>query len=597
MNYTGTEQQLGGYIPQTPLTMLPLMPLSGLPPQSAKQAWIALNLLFLGITAMLLARLMNGSAAIVLLIALAGYLSLRSNFVLGQYYIFLLFMLTLSVSNLLRGRSFTGGFLMGTVCMLKLYSAPFLLYFLWKRQWRALLGMLAACVGLGALSVAWFGWHPNIFYVSYVLSRASENALLDPYHPAIGTLTNFLRRTFVMERELNPHPLFNAPQVFFFLRPLLTLSILALPLLAFRRNAPMDKRELAWFLIAILFYSPNTALYVFVLLLLPIAMLLDQASRWWAITLAVTYMLLSLPLQPAYSWLFPKVWILLALFALTGVDYWGNISLRSGLAAMFVISALSLADTLRRQQSYDQEPARTLASVESRPHSIYASNPAVSKAGIVFESIGAAGYILNRDMVFDGHAFHPSTPASGTPIYFELVAKGHSTIVSLDMQTRDQRTIVSDATNPAISPDGNRLAYISDGKLFIRGEEELSTPDRVDDVAWFPDASHVAFSAKGAIYDSHDMHRLVANVPGDLSEPAVSPSGELLAFTATHHGIRHVWIEEMAARNSREITGGACNSYAPAWEPDSHTLVFASDCGRGLGLPRLYRAVLGGLRQ
>src|ERR1043166_3806207 len=32
MNYAGVENQLGGYIPQTPLTMLPLVPLAGFPP-------------------------------------------------------------------------------------------------------------------------------------------------------------------------------------------------------------------------------------------------------------------------------------------------------------------------------------------------------------------------------------------------------------------------------------------------------------------------------------------------------------------------------------------------------------------------------------
>jgi MFS family permease len=592
MNYAGTERQLGGYIPQTPLTMLPLVPLSGLSPQSAKQAWLALNLIFLAITALLLARLSNRSAGVILLIAFAGYLSLDANFLLGQYYVFLLFMLTLGVWSLLCGRSFTGGFVMGTVCMLKLYSAPFFFYFLWKRQWRALLGMLTACAGLGALSIAWFGWDANVFYLTYVFPRASENAILDPYHPAIGTLTNLLRRTFIMESELNPQPLFNAPIVFFFLRPLLTLSILIIPLLAFPRNAAMNKRELAWFLIAILLSSPNTASYVFILLLLPIAMLLDGANRQWAVTLVVAYILLSLPLYPVYSWLFPKLWILLALFILVGFGYWGNISLRRGLITMFAITLFSVVDAVRHQQSYDREPARKLASVESQPHSIYASNPAVSKAGIVFESLGAGGYVLNRNMAFSGHAFHPSTPASGTPIYFELVARGQSSIKSFDPQTRDLRTIVPDATNPAISSDGNRLAYVSRGRLFIRGEEELSTPGPVDDVAWFPDGTHLVFSAKGVIYDSRDMQRLIANVSGELNEPAVSPNGQSFTFTATRHGIRHVWIEDTTTKTAREITGGACNSYAPAWERNSDSLIFASDCGRGLGLPRLYRAEL-----
>ena len=85
MNYAGTEHQLGGYIPQTPLTMLPVVPLSSLPPQRAKQSWLVLNLIFLGVTALLLGRLTNRSVGVILLIALTGYESLDANFLLGQY--------------------------------------------------------------------------------------------------------------------------------------------------------------------------------------------------------------------------------------------------------------------------------------------------------------------------------------------------------------------------------------------------------------------------------------------------------------------------------------------------------------------------------
>jgi hypothetical protein len=140
MNYTGTERQLGGYIPHTPLTLMPFLPLSGLKPQSAKQIWLLLNLIFLGISVVLLARLAQVSAGVILLIAFAGYLPLDANFLLGQYYVFILFLLTLGVWSLLQRRDFTGGFLMGVICMLKLYTAPFIVYFAWKRQWRAVLG-------------------------------------------------------------------------------------------------------------------------------------------------------------------------------------------------------------------------------------------------------------------------------------------------------------------------------------------------------------------------------------------------------------------------------------------------------------------------
>ena len=38
MNLAGIEHQLGAYLPQTPLTMLPIVPLAGFPVQIAKQA-------------------------------------------------------------------------------------------------------------------------------------------------------------------------------------------------------------------------------------------------------------------------------------------------------------------------------------------------------------------------------------------------------------------------------------------------------------------------------------------------------------------------------------------------------------------------------
>jgi hypothetical protein len=595
MNYTGTETQLGGYIPQTPLTMLPFIPLSGLAPQHAKQVWLVLNLIFLGISTVLIARLTGRSAEVILLIVFAGYMSLASNFLLGQYYVLVLLSLTLGVWNLMRGRTFAGGFCLGVICMLKLYSAPFFLFFLWRRQWRALLGMLAACIGLGMLSVAWFGWDANVYYVTSVFSRASENAILDPFHPSAGTFTNLLRRTLVMEPELNPHPLFEAPVVFFFLRPFLTLTTLLIPLLALPRSAALEKGAVAWFVVAMLLSSPNTALYVFIVLLLPIALLLTEASGWRIPALVAIYILLCLPLFAAWSWLFPKVWLLILLYIMAGRGSWQNLRMRPLAAALLLIVALSFLDAWRHQQSWNQEPPTKFESVASKVGSIYASSPAVSRTGIVFESLGPGGYTLNRTMAFEGHAFHPSVPASGSPIFFELVAKGHSRIMSFDPATHVLETLTSeelDATSAAVSQTRDRLAFISKGKLFVRGDGVLPTPGPVGDAAWFPDGNHLAFSVNGVIYDSRDMQPIKLGVAGDRSEPAVSPDGHWLALTATHRGTRHIWLASLSGGVARELTAGACNSYAPAWEQDSKAVIFASDCGRGLALPRLYRAAL-----
>jgi Tol biopolymer transport system component len=39
----------------------------------------------------------------------------------------------------------------------------------------------------------------------------------------------------------------------------------------------------------------------------------------------------------------------------------------------------------------------------------------------------------------------------------------------------------------------------------------------------------------------------------------------------------------------RQLTEGECNSISPAWTPDSKELIYATDCGRGVGLTALAR--------
>jgi hypothetical protein len=82
--------------------------------------------------------------------------------------------------------------------------------------------------------------------------------------------------------------------------------------------------------------------------------------------------------------------------------------------------------------------------------------------------MGAGRYIRNRSLAFDGHAFHPSIPSSVTPIYFDLVTRGHQNSVSFEKPKKAQRIIVADASNPAVSCNAmERLAHLSHDKPFV----------------------------------------------------------------------------------------------------------------------------------
>ena len=186
LNYAGFERQLGAYTPQTPLTMLPMIAFAGQPPQVAKRIWLAINLVLLVASICILARVTRFRWEQIALLALCGFGSLSSNFIYGQYYVFLLFLMTVTFYCLHRDQTTAGGLLSGVAFGLKLYTGPFILYFAAKRKWRSVAGMAAASLGMAVLAVALFGWADVHYYVTQVLPRTLEGGSVDPAGPHGG---------------------------------------------------------------------------------------------------------------------------------------------------------------------------------------------------------------------------------------------------------------------------------------------------------------------------------------------------------------------------------------------------------------------------
>ena len=76
--------------------------------------------------------------------------------------------------------------------------------------------------------------------------------------------------------------------------------------------------------------------------------------------------------------------------------------------------------------------------------------------------------------------------------------------------------------------------------------------------------------------------RLTAGL-GEPSTPCLSPDGKWLAYSREDSGAWHLWVMDLAGRHHTRITDGGCNSVEPAWGPGSRSIVYASDCGRGVG--------------
>jgi Tol biopolymer transport system component len=208
-----------------------------------------------------------------------------------------------------------------------------------------------------------------------------------------------------------------------------------------------------------------------------------------------------------------------------------------------------------------------------------------------------------RTLPFDGQAFHPSAPLSGTPVYFELAAHGHSEIRAADPISGTSSVAIGsewNASQPAVSLDGTKLAFVSGESLWVKHADaapERLAAGQISDPAFFPDGQGLIFAqgrpgSRVIVLRAANGAQQSIGGAGDCFQPAVSPDGGTLAFTCSATGSEQVWIQNLASGMRHRLTEGACNNNAPAWSPDSKSIVFASDCGRGFGLPALYRMTL-----
>ena len=110
------------------------------------------------------------------------------------------------------------------------------------------------------------------------------------------------------------------------------------------------------------------------------------------------------------------------------------------------------------------------------------------------------------------------------------------------------------ARDPAVSPDGRRVAFSKNGP----SESVLAVMDAVPgaeaSVAWRGEARDQAF------------------------QPAWSPDGTRIAFSAWRRGgFRDILVVELASGRVEEVTADRAIDMAPAWSRDGQTLYFDSD--------------------
>jgi hypothetical protein len=638
-DYAGIDQGIIAFVPLTLPSALVVAPLASLPPLQAKRCWLVASLIFLLVVGWLLTRISDLKWRRVCILMFLALIPLRQNFMLGQLHVLVLLLLTLALCFFLRGSRFLAGIVLAIAAALKIYPALFLVLFLVKRQWRAAMGLCTGILGASLMSIYVFGRSACEVYVREILPASLRGDTVDPYHVAWGSITTLLRRLFIAEPELNPAPVAHLPWLYALLQPAVHVVIFVLFMWAIgtrEGDQRRIKRDWAVYLFLLVFVSSQPAGYHFVVLILVVVLIADQMIAEGRLVLAQAcvagYALICLATYPMHSaspaaWhillFFPRL-VFMAIFAAlllfrTFSDSSQHSAQRLALprqallaVAVILLIVVGFFSTERHLSGqFDNYKNR----VATSPGSLFESNPVVTSDRIRFTAMTTGGYTVKQAgpgpvielARTDGDWFHPAAAQQSNSVWVEQASERGSRIMRLEDDNIPPTLVVEDAMEPVISQDGKWLAFFRavKGRNSLWVQEIDSSPSATStdtprqlvgpeydprDVDFFPDDRLIFSSGDGKLYFSSALEAQVPrefNVNCYARYPAVSRDGRFIAFSCRQHSNWQLHVVGLSGDAKMQLTRGECNSITPAWTVDSKSLVYATDCGRGVGLTAL----------
>ncbi len=160
---------------------------------------------------------------------------------------------------------------------------------------------------------------------------------------------------------------------------------------------------------------------------------------------------------------------------------------------------------------------------------------------------------------------------------------------------------------PALSPDGRRLAFLSQRSFFSTDlfiadartgkiqrqltstgtDPHFSSIESIESSgAWDPEGQRLAVAAVTAgvpaiaVFDASSGDQVQEITMPDIDEvvnPAWSPDALSLAFAGLRQGFSDLYVYDLRAGRLRQLTDDAYSDLQPAWSPDGGTLAFATD--------------------
>ena len=169
--------------------------------------------------------------------------------------------------------------------------------------------------------------------------------------------------------------------------------------------------------------------------------------------------------------------------------------------------------------------------------------------------------------------------------------------------------------SPALSPDGSRIAFLSSRDLlsidlYLADASTGRVLRKLISTAADPHFQSLQFLASAGSWDPEGRRLVVAAVRssrpvlaildansgtiereikfdsmGEIFQPAWSPDGRSIAFSAQVDGFTDLFVYDLASGQTRRLTNDAVADLEPAWSPDGRQLLFVTE--RFSGQPEL----------
>jgi Tol biopolymer transport system component len=209
-----------------------------------------------------------------------------------------------------------------------------------------------------------------------------------------------------------------------------------------------------------------------------------------------------------------------------------------------------------------------------------------------------------------GPEYFPSLSPDGKSLVYAAYASGNWDIYFQRVGGKNPINLTKDCaaddTQPAFSPDGERIAFRSEragGGIFVMGATGESVKRLTGsgyNPAWSPNGKEIAFADEGIVKPSSRINSSKVSVvdvttgqsrlitKDDAVQPNWSPHGNRIAYQGRRNAAqRDIFTISADGGAPVEVTNDAAMDWNPVWSPDGNYLYFVSDRAGSMNLWRV----------